>query len=304
MITCAVCSQTVTSRRGLAFHIKKHEINSIQQYLEMFPNEESNVDPKNDSLLICPICGQKNLKQLTHHITWKHDMTREQFENLYPDQKLFIDEISTRCSKACKRGNEIRIENMKKFPDKYKEIYKNAARRRKENNPDIGLKISKILREQGVYDNTSSRTKSMWEDPSYRDMQSEKCKKQHENGLTSIVIQNSGKKRYAVTIGGIEYHMRSTWEVKFAEILYSKSIKFEYEPFSIKYEFNSTIKDYYPDFVIPGKNIIFEVKPINLTKTAMNIAKQNKCIESGFDFRYITEIELNDIANINFDGCF
>jgi hypothetical protein len=303
MITCSVCSQVVTSKRGLAFHIKKHGIDSVKTYLEMFPEEQSNINPKDNSLLTCPICGEYNFKQLTQHITWKHNMTREQFEQQYPDQLLYLPEISERCSRAGTTSGERYQEHFEQDPEKYRLSYMKRAKTRKKNNPDLGKKISGILRSHGVYDRLSEQSKRLWKDDSYRKLQSDKCKRQHENGLTEIILKNSGKKRYKVTLGECVYSMRSKWECTFANILYEKHIPFEYESFCIKYEFNGRIRSYYPDFVIPNTNILFEVKPLSLTKKDINIAKMNACIEEGYDFRYITEIELKNPEIINFSRC-
>ena len=59
--------------------------------------------------------------------------------------------------------------------------------------------------------------------------------------------------------------MKSSWEVKFAKLLFIYGINFEYEPFFIQYEYNNSTRKYFPDFYICDTNIIFEVKPINGT---------------------------------------
>lgn len=306
MINCCVCNKEVTSRRGLAFHIKKHNIQSVQDYIEMFPDQEQSVDPKDTNLLQCPICGQKNLKQLTHHLTWKHKMSRSEFEKLYPNQILFIEEISDRCKQATKIGHEKYIENVKNNPDKYKKIYAGRAKKRLENNPDIGIKISKILRANGTYDITSTRIKKMWQKDSYRKMQSDKCKEQHKNGLTEIVIEKSYNKNHVkiATFNNKKFRFRSSFELRFAKILDSFGIKFEYESLQIKYFYNGSFHTYYPDFVIPNTNIIFEIKPYFRIPDIRNQAKQRACIENGYSFRYITEYELDNPEKIDLKGCF
>ena len=292
MIKCVICSQNVTSRRGLAFHIKKHSFDSVDAYLEAYPEQRYVLEPKDETLLTCPICGRYNMKQLGQHITGTHKMTHEQFISMYPDQKMFIDEISDRCRKAREIGFESYLRNVAENPDKYKEIYAQRAEKRKQNNPDIGIKIAHVLRQHGVYSRLSEQYKLLWQQEEYRQKQSNKCREQHKNGLTEIVLKNSGKKRYHITLNGITYSMRSTWECKFAQMLHDRNIPFEYEFISIHYMFNDTDKIYYPDFHIIGTNIIFEVKPYSLTKHKRNVAKMNATIDCGYDFRYITEHEL------------
>lgn len=299
MIKCVMCSQEVSSRRGLSFHIKKHGIDSIDKYLELYPDQQSQIEPINEELLTCPICNKHNMKQLSQHITWVHKMTQEEFLSLYPNQKLFIDEISDRCRKASQIGVIQYYQNKENNPEKYEKMIQERTLKRIKNNPDIGSKVSKILREHGVYDRLSDRVKKMWQDEDYRKLQSDKAKKQHENGLTDIIADKSGKKRYKVKIGDVEYSMRSTWEVMFAEFLYENNIDFLYEPLTIDYEYNGKVRKYYPDFIIPNTNILFEVKPKGLIYKPMNEAKRQASIKAGYDFRYITEEELDNIESIN-----
>ena len=305
MIKCVVCSQEVTSKRGLAFHIKKHDIDSISDYLKLYPDQTDSIEPKDDTLLTCPICGRYNMKQLGQHIVGTHRMTHEDFLKLYPEQKMFIDEISERCKKATAIGNKKYYENKAANPEKYEQMIKERTEKRKRNNPDIGIKVSNILREHGVYERMSDLAKKKWQEPEYRKFQCDKTKKQHENGLTDIVVKKSYKNRsIKTTIGGIEYTMRSNWEIQFAELLYLKGIQFEYEDIKLKYFYSGKFHTYYPDFKIKGTNILFEIKPYTLVQQDRNKAKQRYSIESGYDFRYITEYELKDIESINFKGCF
>lgn len=299
VIKCVLCGQEVTSKRGLVFHIKKHGINSFDEYIKDFPEQEYIIEPKDDSLLTCPICGRYNMKQLGQHITGTHKMTQKEFKVLYPNQIMFIPEISERCKRATEIGVQQYYKNKAENPEKYAEINKRKAQIRLQNNPDIGKKISEILKSHGVYDRMSGRVKEQWNDAEYREKQSEKCKRQHDSGLTEIIMA-ANRKRIPATIGDTEYTFRSSWEVKFAAMLYSLHIPFQYEAIRIPYVYKGKNKFYYPDFLITGTNIIFEVKPSALTGHSRNVAKQTASIESGFDFRYITENELNSPKTINF----
>jgi hypothetical protein len=108
-----ICEKQVTSKRGLSFHIKKHNINSIDEYFSIFPDQINIIEPKDNNLITCPICGKYNLKQLGQHITWIHNIDLYEFKKLYPNQKMFIDEISDRCRKAQKNSVAQYIENKK-----------------------------------------------------------------------------------------------------------------------------------------------------------------------------------------------
>lgn len=305
MIKCVVCSQDVTSRRGLAFHIKKHNIESVDKYLEIYPDQIQYVNPKDNSLITCPICGRYNMKQLGQHITGTHKITHDEFMKLYPNQKMFIDEISDRCRKASKIGVKKYYENKAANPEKYEEMIKKRTYNRIKNNPDIVEKIKLGQSNSELYQTTRSNVRELWKNPEYRKMQSEKCKKQHRDGLTDIVIKKSYKRRsITVTIDNIVYTMRSSWEVRFAQLLSSLNIPFEYENIKIKYFYNNNFHTYYPDFRIKDTNIVFEVKPYKLIQDDRNKAKQRYTVCSGYDLRYITEYELKNIDSINFKGCF
>jgi len=306
MIKCCVCGQTVTSKRGLAFHVKKHDIQSVDDYIKMFPDEEQTLNPSIDGLLSCPICGKKNLKQLTQHLTWIHGLSRSEFETNYPEQILFIPEISDRCKKATAIGHEKYLENVKNNPERYKKTYLERAAKIRERYPNLGNRISNKLRENGTYARLSDITRKKWNDESYRRMQSEKCKNQHKNGLTEIVVKKSCNKNYVkfATFNGKTYRFRSSYELKFAEILNNLGISFMYEELKINYFYNGLFHTYYPDFAIPNTNIVFEVKPYFRIQTKMNQAKQRYCVENGYSFRYITEYELNNPESINLKGCF
>ena len=300
MIKCVICSQSVTSKRGLAFHIKKHDIESVDKYIEMYPDQIQYIEPKDDSLLTCPICGRYNMKQLGQHITGTHKMTHDEFIAMYPNQKMFIDEISDRCRKATLIGRDKYYENKKADPEKYAKMIKDRTEKRIQNNPDISDKIKKGQQNSERYQNTRYLVSELWKNEDYRKMQSEKAKKQHENGLTEIIVSKSGKKRYQVTLGDITYSMRSTWEIKFAKFLYENNVNFKYEPFVIKYVYDNKVRSYYPDFIIDGTNILYEVKPKNLIGKDINIAKMNASIDHGYDFIYITEDDLSNLSNFKF----
>lgn len=297
MIKCVICEQAVTSRRGLSFHIKKHGIESIEKYIEMYPEQLNYIDPKDESLLTCPICGRYNMKQLGQHIVGTHKITHEEFKKMYPEQKMFIDEISERCRRATLIGREQYYENKKNDPEKYEKMIKDRTEKRIKNNPDIIEKIKAGQRKSELYQSTRDNFSKLWKDPEYRKLQSEKTKKQHENGLTDIIMSNSGKKRYKVTLGEKTYSMRSTWEVKFAKYLYTNNIEFLYESVAIKYIFKNKTLSYYPDFIIKDTNILFEVKPKNLINQKRNILKMESSIKQGYNFIYITEDELNNLDN-------
>lgn len=289
---CLICGMDISNRQKLAQHLNcSHNTNTSEYKLKYKPDKDNN-------LLECPLCGKYNMKQLTQHLTSKHHMTKDEFLQQFPNSKLWIDEISERCSKAQQLGIATYKHNLEINPHYYDDVYK--KRNSKRNYEEISNKIKQTRIERGTNEKMSKRVKQMWQNEDYQKFQSMKAIEQHKQGLTKIILQKSGKKRYSVTLNNITYKMRSTWEIKVAESLSSRNIKFEYEPFAIKYEFNGTTKQYYPDFYLTDYNLIIEVKPSNLCKNDRVIAKKTACEQCGYRFMFITENELNNLSNISY----
>jgi len=290
---CLICNEEFCNRQKFAYHLNTiHNIN-IQDYkLKYKPDKDTN-------LLECPICGKYNMKQLTQHITDIHKLTKEEFLAQYPNTKLWIDEISIRCAKAQSIGMETFRNNLKQDPHYYDEMY--VKRDLHRNKAEIADKIRQTRIERGTNEKMSTRIKKMWDNEDYRKMQVEKAKKQHENGLTEIIAKNSGRKRYPVTLNNVTYSMRSNWEVQFATFLSEHNIEFKYEPFTIKYTYKGQEKVYYPDFYIIKSGLVIEVKPLDLCNDERVIAKKIATESLGYKFMFITENELSNLDNIQFE---
>lgn len=290
---CLICNCEMKNRQQLAYHLNSvHHINTHNYKIKYKLDKDSN-------LLECPICDEYNLKQLTHHLTWKHNLTKEQFLQQFPNTKLWIDEISERCAKAQSKGIETFRNNLENDPHHYDEMYKRRSEHR--DNASITAKIKQTRKERNTDERVSKITKQLWQRDDYRKLQSNKTKLQHKNGLTDIIVKKSGRKRYTVTLGNSTYSMRSTWEVDLATYFYNHNIGFKYEPFTIKYRYMGEIKLYYPDFYLQQSNLIIEVKPLDLCKEERVIAKKNACIEQGYKYMFITENELKVLDTIKFE---
>ena len=290
---CLICNLDIPNRQKLAHHLSTiHNTNTADYKIKYKPD-------KNSNLLECPICGKYNMKQLTQHITDIHKITKDEFLLQYPNTKLWIDEISVRCSKAQSIGLQTVRENIAKDPHYYDESYVQRANNR--DYTEIADKVRKTRLERGSNEKMSERVKLLWQNEDYRNMQVEKAKKQHKQGLTKIIMEKSGKKRYNITLGSETYHMRSTWEVKVATDLYERHIKFKYEPFAIPYKYNEVTKLYYPDFYLEDYNIIIEVKPLRLCENEVVIAKKNACLEQGYKFMFITDIDIDNLTEIIYE---
>lgn len=290
---CLICNCDIPNRQKLAHHLNVDHHTNMEEYKIKYKPD------KNDKLLECPICGRYNMKQLTQHLTGTHKISKEEFLSLYPGTKLWIDEISERCSKAQSIGIQTFRNNLKQDSHYYDEMF--ARRVANRNTEEISNKIrqTRISRETNIL--MSERVLELWKDEDYRKLQSEKAKKQHENGLTEIIVKNSGRKRYVLTLDNVTYSMRSTWETRFATYLHEHNIEFQYEPFAIKYTYEGLEKVYYPDFYIVKNNLVIEVKPLNLCQDGRVIAKKQATESLGYKFMFITENELNNLDSVQFE---
>lgn len=288
---CKICNEEMLNRQKLAYHLNHtHGINIKEYNLRYKPD-------KDDNLLECPICGRYNMKQLTQHITDIHKLTKDEFLTQYPNTKLWIDEISERCSKAQSKGIQTFRNNLANDPHHYDDMY--DRRSAKCNYKEIADKIRQTRIERGTNEKMSERIKLLWQNEDYRNMQIEKTKRQHrEQGLTDCVMKGLSHGLIDVVIGDKKYRMRSSWEVQLAESLHKRHIEFLYEPFYIKYSFQGKEHKYYPDFYIESHNLIIEVKPERLCEDEKVIAKKNACLALGFNFIFVTQNELKDIENL------
>lgn len=97
---------------------------------------------------------------------------------------------------------------------------------------------------------------------------------------------------------GREMHYRSGMECEVYELLerWNDVMKYEEEPFPVKYAFVGSMHDYFPDIKIhyrDGTTEIWEVKPSSQTQLAKNKAKwaacSEHCIARGWKFMVLTE---------------
>jgi DNA-binding Lrp family transcriptional regulator len=99
---------------------------------------------------------------------------------------------------------------------------------------------------------------------------------------------------------GGRFRTRSSWETKYAMQLDgdSKVISFEYEPFTIDYEYDGIIRCYTPDFLVEYEDHmeLVEVKPRRFLDMERNPAKleagASYCLKEDLVFKVITEEKL------------
>lgn len=105
---------------------------------------------------------------------------------------------------------------------------------------------------------------------------------------------------------GKEVHYRSGMECNFYECLEADKtvIKYDVEPFTVKYSFQGDTHDYHPDLSVvfdDGRVEVWEIKPAKQTTLDKNKAKwaacQSHCEARGWEFVVVTEVGLGKLKN-------
>lgn len=109
--------------------------------------------------------------------------------------------------------------------------------------------------------------------------------------------QITGKKIKIHNLTNLKY--QGTYEKDFLDFCFYKNINVEKIP-TIKYFFKESERCYYPDFYLPVKNLIIEIKSkyyyeINLEK---NIEKKKACLEQGYNFIFIIDKDYSELNTI------
>jgi len=147
----------------------------------------------------------------------------------------------------------------KKYRSKHCEAFKEAANRPEVKKRQSELSIARWnndeIRDRMLNGQRKTRSTDEWKKAA-----SERSIKWHlENpGKCSFKSRRQG---YYISKLGIKYWFRSSYEFRFAKILDEiEGLLWEYESKSYKVNIDNRITVYLPDFIIPSRNLIIEVK--------------------------------------------
>ena len=223
---------------------------------------ENNVD--SNGRISCSICGASNYQTMIRHLKSKHNLTPKEYQAMFPEDKVFTDEMSSKFSKGGFAANQ----SMKDKGFDFSERSRKARETELRNDPDSYFK-----RNQKLYSNPDFKERA-----------------------TSRIMNASPwhRDRYYYK----DLSLRSSWEVKFAEWLDSEGINYEYEKVKINYISPNTnsSRTYYPDFYLPDYNLCIEIKPKMYLANPEVIAKAEATKDAGYGYRFITQDELNDLS--------
>lgn len=267
----------------------------------------------NIEFVTCKICGAKR-RILTQHLLKKHNLSKYEYEFKYNSPII------------CKERQLIQLERNKELNEKLSTdpYYIDLMKEVRHKNGSLPQVIKVVNEGRERYQNSEEGKKRnseiMINNHKFNDMQnkatvgklnSEKFHKQESEQMSNLLHDKwsdeewksnhlskmfDGSKKIYEDINNNEVEFRSSWELSLHNYLVSHNINYEYESIKIKYKStDSKIHNYYPDFYIPDLNLILEVKPNMYTSNKINQIKKQVAIDSGYNFKFITENELKDL---------
>lgn len=286
---CKICGKEMRLR-GFGTHIRSHGITK-SEYWRKYPYTYP--EPKGvygEDYVLCPICNNNRVFQfLWQHLKASHNMTVNEFLQLYPDCKLQTTRYSRSRSEATSRMLR-RVWMDEDYIERKREYLRE--------NPHL----KPLTPEQRDHqrESLSEYMKNMWEDPEYRAKKSEETRLRHQSGeLTKAILNGHRKHSYLYKCpDGSEVVLKSSYEVIVADFLGSNGIKYSYEKEFAYYDtIRNSVRRYFADFYLPDYNLVIEVKPTNRLNDQNVIDKMKSVLDSGYNFMFITETELGSLSS-------
>lgn len=275
--------------------------------------EKLNID-----YVVCKLCGKKG-KTLTQHLKIKHTLTRREYEDTYHspavclrtharktelaqqwNDRLSSDpELVVKCAEA--RRKAVNLPQVREAQRKYMREWLNSEEGRDWNRRNMNYVKNLYGGEQAFQAMaTEGKRKSALFHEVHSRIASDQLKRLHqdkewEKQLVAKAF-NSSRKEYIDVNNEIVY-LRSSYELTLHNYLVTHNIPHEYESVRIEYKMKPSNKSYtyIPDFYLPDKNLLLEVKPDVYVLNKVNQLKHQASIEAGFIHLFVTEKELKDL---------
>lgn len=222
-----------------------------------------------DGTLTCSVCGASGYQNLIRHIKSRHKMTPNSYRSEYPNDKVYTDRMLSNFSRGGTSANIAMKERGTDFSERARKA-----------------RATELSNDPYSYVN---RNRKLFENPSFKER------------ATQRLIKASRFHGDRYQYHGISF--RSTWEVKFAEWLDIEGIPYIYEGLSFEYfdPERRTTRTYYPDFYIPDRSLLIEIKPKIHLDNEVVIAKKDAVLKEGYKFKFITQYELSNLSVILLD---
>ena len=279
-----------------------------------------------NQLISCPICLRK-FKSLMSHIRLAHHLTPHELLEKYPNTKMVSDLVKQKASHSCiesgcgrKHGftvseeQKLKISNAvsgERNPFYGKQHSKNTKRKMSRNHADFrGMKnplvkwLNQDPQNKEIY---SRRCRETWQDPkNYETL----CQSNRKSIVKAMLNGNhhpySKCERgwFKSQKFGRKFYYQSSYEKRFLEYCETaaKISSLQTLPFVIPYKDNDgNDHSYYADFLVNGITVV-EIKPSTMMDYNHNrekiVAGRKYCRQNGYDYKLLTENELNDLENV------
>jgi hypothetical protein len=280
-------------------------------------------------LVLCPIC-KNEFKSLMSHLRLEHQITPTELLKKYPNTKLVSEDVKQRASSSCIKskcgrdgGFTMTNEHKKKisiamtgernsfYGKKHslktrRKMSKNHADFSGDNNPLVKW-LSRSPQNREIYShNLKCKLIEKWSDEEYRKKHSERLSKQVSQQIINGFNPYSNCKRgwFHSDKFSAKFYFQSSYENQFLEFceISPKITSLQRVPFVISYKDDAGIaRNYCADFLINDMMIV-EIKPKSLLDYNNNRLKINAaekfCIEHNFQYKLLTEEELNNLEQI------
>ena len=275
------------------------------------------MEKENIDYVVCKICGHKSTI-LSAHLKRKHNLSRTEYEEKYnspvicetlrlkkrqsaiewnkrmyadPEKAAELKRIHQECAK---------LPQVRKAQSEYMKNYLATEAGKNANRKNMQLAIESC---GGMDKMQSKATEAKRNSEKFRITHVEAIRKVHEmlhggSEWGDNVQQKAMKgclKEYIDCNGNIA-RLRSSYELTLYNYMITHGIDIHYEEVKIVYNDSSgKRRRYWPDFYIPDKNLLLEVKPkmfVNNTSVQVQKFAAEQC---GYNYLFVTEKELNDL---------
>jgi len=239
-----------------------------------------------NSKVLCKECHKEEAK-------WK----RNHYKTCGNHSCVFSDRNKKSIETVKKKYN---VDNVSKIEFVKKKIKKVLKERYNHENPAWGTnrkKVEKTIKQkygsfEKMYEENAEKTKKTFY-KKYNVSNINKTKK-HRERLSKLAAEryDSGEKVFGMKYGThnpTKLLYQGSYEKHFLDTFYQK-FKIEKAP-RIKYEYEGIERTYIPDFYLPEKNLIVEIKSLytfNLHKK-INLAKEQACLKQGYKFMFVID---------------
>lgn len=251
--------------------------------------------------VVCKVCGA-HCKLLTKHISMKHHMSKDEYYSIYGYQEMICESTKLKYHNALV-NNWTNPEYRKRCSSYWRSKEHSEECRTRMTEYHKSGKINGELISKGIMSNPESRkarsdrmksiSNKLWSTDEYRNMKSRQAYEQLDRELKSGTRYS--KSQCYTKSGRL---VRSSYEKVVAEYLDDNKIEYSYESLRVPYNYGDRDRIYIPDFYIPSKNLVIEVKAHYQLKYDIVQVKRSATELLGYNYIFITENELDKLSSL------